>query len=37
MAEIMANIKMPNVQGMTHNVQGVVQQKMQNYYQRGHQ
>jgi conjugal transfer mating pair stabilization protein TraN len=37
MSEIMANIKMPNIQGMTQNVQGVVQQKMQNYYQRGSQ
>jgi conjugal transfer mating pair stabilization protein TraN len=37
MSEVMANIKMPNIQGMTQNVQGVVQQKMQNYYQRGSQ
>jgi conjugal transfer mating pair stabilization protein TraN len=36
-SEIMANIKMPNVSGMQQNVQGVVQQKMQNYYQRGTQ
>ncbi|WP_126448345.1 conjugal transfer protein TraN [Sulfuricystis multivorans] len=36
-AEIMANIKMPDLQGMTQNVQGVVNQKMQNYYQRGRQ
>ncbi|MEO1767666.1 conjugal transfer protein TraN [Thiobacter aerophilum] len=37
MSEVMANIRMPNLQGMTQNVQGVVQQKMQNYYQRGSQ
>lgn len=36
-AEIMANIKLPDVGSMSQNVQGVVQQKMQNYYQRGGQ
>jgi conjugal transfer mating pair stabilization protein TraN len=37
MSEVMANVSMPNIQGMTQNTQGVVQQKMQNYYQRGSQ
>jgi hypothetical protein len=37
MSEVMANVSMPNIQGMTQNLQGVVQQKMQNYYQRGRQ
>jgi conjugal transfer mating pair stabilization protein TraN len=37
MSEVMANVSMPNIQGMTQNTQGVVQQKMQNYYQRGRQ
>lgn len=36
-AEVMANIKMPNISGMQQNTQGMVQQKMQNYYQRGTQ
>lgn len=33
-AEIMANIKMPNVGTMSQQIQGSVQQKVQNYYQR---
>lgn len=37
MAEIMANIKMPDVGSMSQNVQSAVQQKVQNYYQRGAQ
>ena len=37
MAEVMANVRMPNLQGITQNAQGVVNQKMQNYYQRGSQ
>lgn len=36
-AEIMASVRMPNVAGMQQDMQGVVQQKMQNYYQRGSQ
>lgn len=34
-AEIMANIKMPDVGSMGQQVQSAVQQKVQNYYQRG--
>jgi hypothetical protein len=30
----MANIKMPNVGTMSQQIQGTVQQKVQNYYQR---
>lgn len=37
MAEVMASVKIPNVSGIQQNIQGVVQQKMQNYYQRGSQ
>lgn len=37
MAEVMANIKMPDVGSMSQNVQSAVQQKVQNYYQRGAQ
>ena len=33
-AEIMANIKMPNVGTMSQQIQSTVQQKVQNYYQR---
>ena len=33
-AEIMANIKMPNVGTMSQQIQGTVQQKVQNYYER---
>lgn len=36
-AEIMASVRMPNAAGIQQNMQGVVQQKMQNYYQRGSQ
>lgn len=36
-AEIMANIKMPDVGSMGQQVQSAVQQKVQNYYQRGSQ
>lgn len=36
-SEIMANVKMPNLQNLQQNTQGVVQQKMQNYYQKGTQ
>lgn len=34
MAEIMANVKMPDVGAMASQTQSTVQQKMQNYYQR---
>jgi conjugal transfer mating pair stabilization protein TraN len=34
-AEIMANVKMPDLGSMGQQVQSTVQQKMQNYYQRG--
>ncbi|WP_310698321.1 conjugal transfer protein TraN, partial [Burkholderia multivorans] len=34
-SEIMANIKMPDVGSMGQQVQSAVQQKVQNYYQRG--
>lgn len=37
MAEVMASVKIPNVSGIQQNIQGVVQQKMQNYYERGSQ
>lgn len=37
MSEIMANIKMPDVGSMGQQIQSVVQQKVQNYYQRGSQ
>lgn len=37
MDEIMRNIKMPDLSGIQQNMQGVVQQKVQNYYQRGSQ
>ncbi|WP_285616101.1 conjugal transfer protein TraN [Hydrogenophilus thermoluteolus] len=37
MAEVMASVKIPDVSGIQQNIQGVVQQKMQNYYQRGSQ
>jgi hypothetical protein len=30
----MANIKLPNVGNMSQQIQGTVQQKVQNYYQR---
>jgi len=33
-SEIMASVKMPNISGMSQDVQGSVQTKMQNYYQR---
>lgn len=33
-AEIMANIKMPNIGTTSQQIQGTVQQKLQNYYQR---
>ena len=36
-AEIMANVKMPNVSGMSTNISGAVQQKVQNYYNQGRQ
>jgi conjugal transfer mating pair stabilization protein TraN len=36
-SEIMANIKIPDVDSMGQQVQSAVQQKMQNYYQRGSQ
>ena len=36
-AEIMANVKMPNVSGMSMNISGAVQQKVQNYYNQGRQ
>jgi conjugal transfer mating pair stabilization protein TraN len=35
MSEVMANIKMPDVGSMGQQVQSAVQQKVQNYYQRG--
>jgi hypothetical protein len=37
MSEVMANIKMPDVGSMGQQVQSAVQQKVQNYYQRGKQ
>lgn len=36
-AEIMGSIKLPNLDGVSQNIQGVVQDKMQNYYERGNQ
>ncbi len=36
-AEIMGSIKLPNLDGISQNIQGVVQDKMQNYYERGNQ
>jgi conjugal transfer mating pair stabilization protein TraN len=36
-AEIMASISIPSVSGISQNSQGVVQQKLQNYYQSGRQ
>jgi conjugal transfer mating pair stabilization protein TraN len=35
--EIMANIKLPDVSSFSYNAQGVVQQKLQNFYERGRQ
>lgn len=37
MAETAASVGIPNSTGMQQNTQGGVQQKMQNYYQRGGQ
>lgn len=37
MAEVMANVRMPSAAGIQSNIQGVVQQKMLNYYERGTQ
>jgi hypothetical protein len=37
MSEVMASIQIPSASGIQQNVQGVMQQKMQNYYQRGYQ
>jgi conjugal transfer mating pair stabilization protein TraN len=36
-SEVMANISMPNSAGLSQDVQGSVQSKMLNYYQRGSQ
>lgn len=36
-SEIMANIKMPDLSGIQQNIHGVVEQKIQNYYQKGSQ
>jgi len=37
MAEVMANVKMPDVGAMGQGVQSEVQRRVQNYYQRGSQ
>jgi conjugal transfer mating pair stabilization protein TraN len=36
-AEIMASVSVPSVSGISQNAQGVVQQRLQNYYQSGRQ